>query len=171
MNRRRFCSGAYPICFLDPDPATFLGPDRHWTHPLFEMNCLLLRLHPTWHWQKSNIIHWIMFRYIVLWQQNLKFSFHQLNKLRWQHNWTGLVTAIVQEWSARMWSLHQPTFLHRSTPLISFTERWKPRTNSWLYFDMFVFYDWPHVYFAKNVAYFPFNSWLSFQRLSRLLWG
>ena len=38
---------------------------------------------------------------------------------------------------------------------------------------MFVFYDWPfpHVYFAKNVAYFPFNSWLSFQRLSRLLRG
>jgi len=32
---------------------------------------------------------------------------------------------------------------------------------------MFVFYDWPfpHVYFAKIVAYFPFNSWLSFQRL------
>jgi len=28
-----------------------------------------------------------------------------------------------------------------------------------------------HVYFAKNVAYFPFNSWLSFQRLCRLLWG
>ena len=28
-----------------------------------------------------------------------------------------------------------------------------------------------HVYFAKNVAYFPFNSWLSFQRLRRLLWG
>jgi len=27
------------------------------------------------------------------------------------------------------------------------------------------------VYFAKNVAYFPFNSWLSFQRLCRLLWG
>ena len=26
-------------------------------------------------------------------------------------------------------------------------------------------------YFAKNVAYFPFNSWLSFQRLCRLLWG
>ena len=25
------------------------------------------------------------------------------------------------------------------------------------------------VYFAKNVAYFPFNSWLSFQRLCRLL--
>ena len=24
-----------------------LGPDRHWTHPLFEMNCLLLRMHPT----------------------------------------------------------------------------------------------------------------------------
>jgi len=40
-------------------------------------------------------------------------------------------------------------------------------TNSWLYIDMFVFYDWPfpHVYFAKNAAYFPFNSWLSFQRL------
>jgi len=38
---------------------------------------------------------------------------------------------------------------------------------------MFVFYDWPfpHVYFAKNVAYFPYNSWLSFQRLCRLLWG
>ena len=38
---------------------------------------------------------------------------------------------------------------------------------------MFVFYDWPfpHVYFAKNVAYFSFNSWLSFQRLCRLLWG
>jgi len=36
--------------------------------------------------------------------------------------------------------------------------------NSWLYFDMFVFYDllFAHVYFAKNVAYFPFNSWLSF---------
>jgi len=27
-------------------------------------------------------------------------------------------------------------------------------------------------YFAKNVViYFPFNSWLSFQRLCRLLWG
>jgi len=37
---------------------------------------------------------------------------------------------------------------------------------------MFVFYDWPHMYFAKDVAYviFPFNSWLSFQRLCRLLW-
>ena len=28
-----------------------------------------------------------------------------------------------------------------------------------------------HVYFAKNVAYFSFNSWLSFQRLCRLIWG
>ena len=28
-----------------------------------------------------------------------------------------------------------------------------------------------HVYFAKNVAYFPFNCWLSFQRLCRLSWG
>jgi len=28
-----------------------------------------------------------------------------------------------------------------------------------------------HVYFAENVAYFHFNSWLSFQRLCRLLWG
>ena len=40
---------------------------------------------------------------------------------------------------------------------------------------MFLFYDWPfpHVYFAENVglAYFHFNSWLSFQRLCRLLWG
>ena len=27
------------------------------------------------------------------------------------------------------------------------------------------------MYFAKNVAYFPFNSWLSFQRPCRLLWG
>jgi len=38
---------------------------------------------------------------------------------------------------------------------------------------MFVFYNWPfpHVHFAKNVAYLPFNSWLSFQRLCRLLWG
>jgi len=38
---------------------------------------------------------------------------------------------------------------------------------------MFLFYDWPfpHVYFAKNAAYFPFNSWLSFQRLCRILWG
>jgi len=27
------------------------------------------------------------------------------------------------------------------------------------------------VYFAKNVAYFPFNSGLSFQRPCRLLWG
>ena len=38
---------------------------------------------------------------------------------------------------------------------------------------MFVFfYDWPfpHMYFAKNAAYFPFNSSLSFQRLCRLLW-
>ena len=34
----------------------------------------------------------------------------------------------------------------------------KQYTNYWLYFDVFVFYDWPfpHVYFAKNVAYFPF---------------
>ena len=41
---------------------------------------------------------------------------------------------------------------------------------------MFVFYDWPfthmcRAYYAKNAAYFPFNSWLSFQRLCRLLWG
>ena len=28
-----------------------------------------------------------------------------------------------------------------------------------------------HVYFAKNVTYFPFKSWLSFQRLCRLLLG
>ena len=28
-----------------------------------------------------------------------------------------------------------------------------------------------YVYFAKNVAYFPFNSWHSFQRLCHLLWG
>jgi len=27
------------------------------------------------------------------------------------------------------------------------------------------------MYFAKNVAYFPFNSWLSFQRLCRLIFG
>ena len=42
-----------------------------------------------------------------------------------------------------------------------------------LYFNMFLFYDWPfpHVYFAENVAYFHFNSWLSFQRLCRFLWG
>ena len=47
--------------------------------------------------------------------------------------------------------------------------------NSWLYFDMFVFHNWPfpHVYFAKNVAnsIFHFNSWLSFQRLYHFLWG
>jgi len=39
---------------------------------------------------------------------------------------------------------------------------------------MFLFYDWPFPYmcfFAENVAYFHFNSWLSFQRLCRLLWG
>jgi len=38
---------------------------------------------------------------------------------------------------------------------------------------MLLFYNWPfpHVYFAKNTAYFPFNSWLSFQRLCRLSWG
>ena len=28
-----------------------------------------------------------------------------------------------------------------------------------------------HVYFAQNVAYFPFDSWLSFRRPCRLLWG
>ena len=28
-----------------------------------------------------------------------------------------------------------------------------------------------HVYLAENAAYFHFNSWLSFQRLCRLLWG
>jgi len=27
------------------------------------------------------------------------------------------------------------------------------------------------VYFAKNAAYLPFNSWFSLQRLCRLLWG
>ena len=55
--------GLDPICFSGSGPAHFF---RSWvrigigpTH-LFEMNCLLLRLHPTWHWQKSNIIHWIM---------------------------------------------------------------------------------------------------------------
>ena len=38
---------------------------------------------------------------------------------------------------------------------------------------MFVFYDrlLPHVYFAKTAVYFPFNSWISFQLLCRLLWG
>ena len=42
---------------------------------------------------------------------------------------------------------------------------------------MFVFYHWPFPLHTrvglleKNVAYFPFNSWLSFQRLCRLLWG
>ena len=42
---------------------------------------------------------------------------------------------------------------------------------------MFVFYDWPFPLHTcvgllwKNVAYFPFNSWLSFQRLCRFLWG
>ena len=38
---------------------------------------------------------------------------------------------------------------------------------------MFVFYDrpFPHVYFAKNVACFPFNAWLSFQRLCQLFRG
>jgi len=54
-------------------------------------------------------------------------------------------------------------------------EKWYRYVNSWLYLDMFVFYDWPfpHMYFAKNVAYmyFPFYSWLSFQRLCHLLWG
>jgi len=59
----------------------------------------------------------------------------------------------------------------------AFTVQAKHKINStqnyWLYVDMFVFYDWPfsHMYFVKNVAYFPFNSWLSFQRLCRLLWG
>jgi len=28
-----------------------------------------------------------------------------------------------------------------------------------------------NAYFAKNAAYFPSNSWLSFQRLCRVLWG
>ena len=42
---------------------------------------------------------------------------------------------------------------------------------------MFVFYVWPFPLHTcvgllwKNVAYFPFNSWLSFQRLCRLLSG
>ena len=41
---------------------------------------------------------------------------------------------------------------------------------------MFVFYDWSFPLHTcvlwKNVTYFPpFNSWLSFQRLCRLLWG
>ena len=39
-----------------------------------------------------------------------------------------------------------------------------------LYFTTCRFHS-THVYFAKDVAYFPFNSWLSFQRLCRLLWG
>ena len=30
---------------------------------------------------------------------------------------------------------------------------------------MFVFYDWTFPHTSGNVAYFPFNSWLSFQRL------
>jgi len=51
----------------------------------------------------------------------------------------------------------------------------KQYINSWLHFDMSVFYDWPfpHMYFAKDVAriIFPFNSWLSFQRLCLFLWG
>ena len=39
---------------------------------------------------------------------------------------------------------------------------------------MFVLYDWPFPHMCtvqKNVASFPFNFWLSFQRLCRLLWG
>jgi len=27
------------------------------------------------------------------------------------------------------------------------------------------------MYFAKNAAYFSFNSWISFQQLCRLSWG
>ena len=46
---------------------------------------------------------------------------------------------------------------------------------SWLYFDTLIFYDcpFPFVYSSKNAAniIFPFNSWLSFQRLCRLLRG
>jgi len=37
--------------------------------------------------------------------------------------------------------------------------KYKWYINSWLRFDMFVFYDWPvpHVYFAKNVANIIFS--------------
>jgi len=56
----------------------------------------------------------------------------------------------------------------------AFTIQVKHKINSMqivgFYFDMFVFYDWPCV-LCKNVAYFPFYSWLSFQRLCPLLWG
>jgi len=59
---------------------------------------------------------------------------------------------------------------------IAFTVQVKHKINSTQMIGftlMFVFYDWPfpHVYFAKNIAYFPFNSWLSFQRLFHLLGG
>ena len=40
----------------------------------------------------------------------------------------------------------------------------------WLYFTTGHCHS-THVNFAKNVAYIAFNSWLSFQRLCRLLWG
>jgi len=40
----------------------------------------------------------------------------------------------------------------------------------WLYFTTGHSHS-THVYFAKNAAYIAFNSWLSFQRLCRLLWG
>jgi len=49
----------------------------------------------------------------------------------------------------------------------------KQYTNSWLCFDVYILRlaISTQVYFAKTVAYFRFNSWLSFQRLCRLLWG
>jgi len=48
--------------------------------------------------------------------------------------------------------------------------------NSWLHLAMFFLLQLSistHVYFARNGAniIFPFNSWLSFQLLCRLLWG
>ena len=59
----------------------------------------------------------------------------------------------------------------------AFTVKVKHKINSmqiYGFFDMFLFFGVAistHVYFAKNAAYFNFNSWLSFQRLCRLLSG
>jgi len=54
----------------------------------------------------------------------------------------------------------------------AFTTQFKQYVSSWLYFYMFVFYDWPHLHMCTlqhvHIIWLS-NSWLSFKWLCRLL--
>jgi len=79
-----------------------------------------------------------------------------------------------------LWQLRRTYFFNHYNVLFSWifihcpsqTQN-KRYTNSWLYFDMFVYYDWPfpHMCTLQRMQRISLFSWLRFQRLCRLLLG